>query len=66
MKPRASTKLAADQGHAAGQAYLGDFYERGVGGLRQDKGEALRLYELAAKQGSECPINALQRLTNNR
>jgi hypothetical protein len=37
------TKLAADQGLAYGQAYLGLMYENGRGGLAKDDREAVRL-----------------------
>jgi TPR repeat protein len=44
-------KLAADQGNAIGQLYLGEMYIYGRGGLAQDQAEAVRLYKLAADQG---------------
>jgi TPR repeat protein len=45
-------RLAADQRDATGQAYLGDFYEQGKGGLPKNVGEAVRLYRLAAQAGN--------------
>jgi TPR repeat protein len=49
-------RLAADQGNAAGQAYLGIFYEQGRGGLPKDDREAARLYKLASSpQSRETP-----------
>jgi TPR repeat protein len=55
-------KLAADQGNAAGQAYLGIFYEQGRGGLPKDDREAARLYKLAADQGNAYAEDDLKRL----
>jgi TPR repeat protein len=45
-------KLAADQGNAVAQAYLGIFYEQGRGGLPKDDREAARPFKLAADQGN--------------
>jgi uncharacterized protein len=45
-----------------GRPYLGDFYERGVGGLPKDRREAARLYKLAADQGNDFALAALKRL----
>jgi TPR repeat protein len=55
-------KLAADQGNAAGQAYLGIFYEQGRGGLPEDDREAIRLFKLAANQGNVYAQAGLKRL----
>lgn len=44
-------RMGADQGDGRALNNLGNFYERGVGGLRQDYVEAVRLYEVAARQG---------------
>jgi TPR repeat protein len=44
-------KLAADQGLAQSQFFLGNLHEQGRGGLRKDEREAARLYKLAADQG---------------
>jgi TPR repeat protein len=41
---------AADQGHAGAQCNLGVLYDEGHG-VKQDKGEAVRLFRKAAKQG---------------
>ena len=43
-------KLAADQGYAAAQFYLGVCYDRGLG-VMQDYAEAVKWYRLAANQG---------------
>ena len=43
-------RLAAEQGYAGSQYWLGELYERGEG-VPKDRSEAIRLYELAAKQG---------------
>ena len=56
-------KLAADQGNADAQAYLGNLYERGVGGLAKDEREAARLYKLAADQGNAYAQAKLNRIT---
>jgi TPR repeat protein len=45
-------KLAADQGLASAQKYLGVLYATGRGGLTKDDREAARLYKLAADQGN--------------
>jgi Sel1 repeat len=42
----------ADQGNAQGQASLGYFYEKGLGGLLKDEHEAARLWRLTADQGN--------------
>jgi TPR repeat protein len=55
-------KLAADQGNAAAQAYLGIFYEQGRGGLPKDDREAAHLYKLAADQGNVYAQAGLKRL----
>jgi hypothetical protein len=45
-------RLAAAQGHAQAQCYLGFMFEDGIGDhVAQDYAEALRLYRLAAAQG---------------
>jgi TPR repeat protein len=44
-------KLAADQGNAVAQTWLGTFYEDGGGGLPKDDRQAARLFKLAADQG---------------
>jgi TPR repeat protein len=59
-------KLAADQGDADAQVYLGKFYRDGLSGLTKDEREAARLYKLAADQGNDYAIQALQRLTSGR
>ena len=42
-------RLAADQGNAFAQCYLGAYFAHGLGGLRKDEGEAIRLsFRLAA------------------
>jgi TPR repeat protein len=43
--------LAADQGLAAAQNNLGYFHQGGLGGLRKDDFEAVRLFRLSADQG---------------
>ena len=43
-------RLAADQGHAAAQSRLGDFYHFGYG-VQRDYTEAMRWYRSAAEQG---------------
>jgi TPR repeat protein len=53
-------RLAADQGNAAAQANLADFYERGDAGLRKDACEAARLRKLAAAQGYAYAQRALK------
>jgi TPR repeat protein len=55
-------KLAADQGNAWAQYFLGDFYVDGRGGLPKDDREAARLYKLAADQGNDFARAALNRL----
>jgi hypothetical protein len=59
-------KLAADQGDALGQVYLGEFYERGCGGLPRDMAAAVRFYSLAADQGNGLALGALARLGRQR
>jgi len=49
-----------------GQSKLGYFCEVGRGGLMKDAREAARLYKLAADQGNDYAIKALQRLTSGR
>jgi uncharacterized protein len=44
-------RLAADQGHALGQANLGTMYDKGRG-VPQDDKEAVKWYRLAADQGN--------------
>src|SRR5580704_2846346 len=55
-------KLAADQGNAVAQAYLGIFYEQGRGGLPKDDREAARPFKLAADQGNAYAEAGLRRL----
>lgn len=55
-------RKAAEQGYAAGQAYLANKYERGVGGLTKNLPQALTLYRQAAAQGNDYAQNALKRL----
>lgn len=43
-------RLAADEGDAAAQVFLGNLYENGEG-VSQNNSEAVRLYRLAADQG---------------
>jgi TPR repeat protein len=45
-------RLGAEQGIAAGQTGLANFYATGRGGLPKDDREAARLFKLAADQGS--------------
>lgn len=47
-RPRAFTKLAADQGNAFGQVNLAVLYRDGRGGLPKDEREAARLFKLSA------------------
>jgi hypothetical protein len=54
--------LAAEQGHAVAQAYLGEMHESGKGGLSKSLPEALRLYRLAAAQDEGYAKRALERL----
>lgn len=44
-------KLAADNGNAEAQFYLGKFYEEGLGGVEVNLLQAAKFYELAANQG---------------
>jgi TPR repeat protein len=44
-------RAAAEQGSASGQAFLGMFYEAGLG-VPQNRVEAVRLYRLSAAQGA--------------
>lgn len=53
--------MAADQGDARAQCYLGICYEYGEG-VAKDIKEAVRLYKLAAAQGDEDAKKALKRL----
>jgi TPR repeat protein len=46
------SRMAADQGNAQGQNFLGRFYQTGRGGLTKDDAEAVRFYKLAADQGN--------------
>ncbi len=52
-------RFAAQAGLGGAQADLGIAYYSGVGGVRQDYGEALRWFTLAAKQGSGDSCNKL-------
>lgn len=53
--------MAADQGDARAQCYLGICYEYGEG-VTQNKTEAARLFRLAAAQGDENAKKALKEL----
>ena len=52
---------AAESGYANAQYLLGGMYEEGRGVLR-DLDRAIELYHLAAAQGWESAVHALQRL----
>ena len=52
-------KLAADQGNAVAQTWLGTFYEDGRGGLPKDDRQAARLFKLAADQGNSFALARL-------
>ncbi len=54
-------RKAVEQGYAKAQMQLGDLYENGYG-VPQDIHEAIRLYRLAAEQGDDDAIHALERL----
>ena len=54
-------RLAAAQGHAGAQVFLGQMFENGKG-VAKDRGEAIRLYRLAAAQGDADATEALERL----
>ena len=45
-------RLAAEQRHASGQAYLGDMYEHGKG-VPKDVEEGKRLYRRGCNMGNE-------------
>jgi TPR repeat protein len=52
----------ADGGNATAQFILGGMYAQGLHGLPRDEAEAVKWYELAARQGSEYAQAALKRL----
>ena len=54
-------KSAADKGVKSAQEHLARMYESGTGGAPLDYKEAMRLYELAAKQGSDLAETAIGR-----
>ena len=54
--------LAADQNDSFGQSALGYLYEKGYGGVKVDLETAKYWYGLAAAQGNQYAIDALNRL----
>ena len=54
-------RLAAEQGHARGQQYLGTMYEFGEG-VEQSLTEAVKWYRLAAEQHNELALDRLKEL----
>lgn len=58
-------RLAAEQGDAAAQNYLGAMREKGEGGLPKDIDDAVPWYGRAAAQGHECAKQNLLRLGRN-
>ena len=54
-------RLAAEQGHASAQLWLGIMFEYGKG-VAQDRAEAIRWYRLAAAQWHAAATAALKRL----
>ena len=58
-------RLAAEQGYAPSQTYVGLQYFNGGAGLSLDKVEALKWFNLAAEQGDEDAQNYLRVLSKN-
>ena len=54
-------RLAADQGHAPSQTYIGYLYEHGRG-VPRNRAEAIRWYRRAAMQGDATALQNLQAL----
>ena len=52
-------KLAADQGLADAQNAMGEFFEKGRGGLSKSYEKAAEYFKLAADQGHASPQNDL-------
>ena len=57
-------RLSAEQGCDYAQFNLAECYEQGRG-VEQDLEQAIHWYTLAAEQGDEDAIEALERLKNN-
>jgi TPR repeat protein len=55
-------ETAADLGDTRGRYYLGTLIERGIAGFAADENAAVREYHLAAADGSQLALAALQRL----
>lgn len=53
-------QIAAEHGDPHAQYILGDWHERGLGGLVPDRAEAARWMQLAAEQGYKRAIKALE------
>ncbi len=56
---------AANQGDMYGQGFLGYFYERGLGGLRQNKAKAKELYGKVCDKGNSGGCSEYRRLNEN-
>ncbi|ATQ77341.1 hypothetical protein CR152_24585 [Massilia violaceinigra] len=57
---------AANEGHATSQFFLAFYYENGQFGFQQNKEEALKWYEAAAKNGSYPAANKVRELEIGR
>ena len=57
---------AAEKGHAAAHAFLGDAYQTGLGGLGTNQERAIQSYEVAARGGFDPAYDALTRAQKSR
>ena len=55
-------RAAAEQGHAGAQNALGDFSDRGIGGIAKDRRQAIEWYSKASAQGRKDAQESLKRL----
>lgn len=55
-------RLATDAGHLGALKTIGYYCEYGIGGVKEDKNEAIKWYRLVAEQGNEYAIERLKEL----
>jgi len=53
---------AAEAGDVNAQYFIGDIYNKGTGGVKQDKTEALKWFEMAAKNGHRHAVKVVSTL----